>query len=85
MNHLDAGPLPFDRTCEYRIRVLGEVSARWSERLEGMAISVDTSDANLPVSTLVGELSDQAALSGVLNTLYELHVSVLSVERLSAQ
>jgi hypothetical protein len=35
------------------------------------------------VTTLFGELSDQAALAGVFNTLYELHLSVLSVERLS--
>ena len=30
---------------------------------------------------LEGELSDQAALAGVLNTLYELHLTVLSVKR----
>jgi hypothetical protein len=31
-------------------------------------------------STLVGRLPDQAALSGVLNTLYETQYPVLSVE-----
>jgi hypothetical protein len=31
---------------------------------------------------LEGELSDQAALAGVLNTLYELHLTLLSVNRL---
>jgi hypothetical protein len=35
-------------------------------------------------TTWFGELSDQAALAGVLNTLYELHLPVLSVARLSA-
>ena len=34
------------------------------------------------MTTLVGELADQAALAGVLNTLFELHLPVLSVERL---
>jgi hypothetical protein len=34
---------------------------------------------------LVGRLADQAALSGVLNTLYELHLPVVSVECLSAE
>ena len=29
---------------------------------------------------LVGRLADQAALSGVLNTLYEQHLPVLSVD-----
>jgi len=37
------------------------------------------------MSILLGELVDQAALAGVLNTLYELHLPVLSVERLSEQ
>jgi hypothetical protein len=36
------------------------------------------------VATLFDELSDQAALAGVLNTLHELHLPVLSVERVSA-
>jgi hypothetical protein len=38
-----------------------------------------------PVVTLLeGELLDQAALAGVLITLYDLHLPVLSVECLSA-
>jgi hypothetical protein len=38
-----------------------------------------------PVMTLLeGELLDQAALAGVLTTLYDLHLPVLSVECLSA-
>jgi hypothetical protein len=31
-------------------------------------------------TVLEGRLADQAALSGVLNTLYELHLPVISVE-----
>jgi hypothetical protein len=33
-----------------------------------------------PITILEGELSDQAALAGVLNSLYELHHIVLSVK-----
>ena len=36
-------------------------------------------------TVLVGRLRDQAALSGVLNILYELHLPVLSVECLEAE
>jgi hypothetical protein len=35
------------------------------------------------VTVLEGWLPDQAALAGVLNTLYELHLPLLSVEILS--
>jgi hypothetical protein len=46
-----------------------------------MCITTDRS-GNRPIATLIGSLRDQAALSGVLNELYELHLPVLNVERL---
>jgi hypothetical protein len=32
------------------------------------------------VTTMTGRLRDQAELSGVLNSLYDLHLSILKVE-----
>jgi hypothetical protein len=74
----------FDSPATYRIGVQGRIPARWCDRMEGMTITERASQAESPVTTLLGELADQAALAGVLNTLYELHLPVLSVERLSA-
>ena len=34
------------------------------------------------MTILIGHLKDQAALSGVLNALYDLHLPVISVELL---
>ncbi len=63
----------------YRVRVQGSVPLDWSECFMGMNIT--TSDqADEEQSTLVGRLPDQAALSGLLNTLYERQYPVLSVE-----
>jgi hypothetical protein len=85
MMHTRSGyDLSFDGPALYRIRVLGQLSARWSDRLEGMAITVFSADTGPRVTSLVGELSDQADLAGVLNTLYGLHLPVLSVECLNA-
>ena len=81
---LPASRSGFDSPATYRIGVEGRVPARWSDRLEGMIITERSPEAESPVTTLMGELSDQAALAGVLNTLYELHLPVLTVERLSA-
>ena len=75
----------WDRPATYRIDVRGRVPARWRDRLEGMALTERSADAEPPVTTLLGELSDQAALEGVLNTLFALHLPVVSVERLSAE
>jgi hypothetical protein len=66
----------------YRIRVQGSLDDSWADRLGGMVITADMVADKLPVTILVGHLIDQAALSGVLNTLYELHLPLLSVENL---
>jgi hypothetical protein len=63
----------------YRLRVQGLVPLDWSVRLMGMNITT-SDDAGNDQSTLVGRLPDQAALSGVLNTLYDSQFPVLSVE-----
>jgi hypothetical protein len=73
----------FDGPATYRIDVEGRIPASWCDALEGMTVMECLWEAEPPVTTLVGQLSDQAALAGVLNTLYELHLPVLSVQRLS--
>ena len=75
----------FDRPATYRIGVQGRIPATWCDRLEGMTITERSPEAEPPVTTLMGELADQVALAGVLNTLVELHLSVVSVERLAAE
>jgi hypothetical protein len=75
----------FDGPATYRIRVQGTIKAKWADRLAGMAIGVKMPDDGPPISTLEGELLDQAALSGLLSALYGLHLPVLSVECLSAR
>lgn len=69
----------FTKPAFYKIKVLGDLSEQLSNRLGGMQINVDRSKNHNPVSVLLGRVNDQAALSGVLNTLYGLHVSILSV------
>jgi hypothetical protein len=73
----------FDTPATYRIGIQGRIPERWRDRLEGMAITERSAPAETPVTTLSGELPDQASLVGVLNSLYELHLTVLSVERLA--
>ena len=74
--------MKLETPATYRIRVQGEMNASWLDRLGNMAITSDTASDKPPVTILVGHLSDQAALSGVLNTLYEMRMPLLSVENL---
>jgi hypothetical protein len=71
--------IPFDRPAAYQIRVQGRIDPNWAGLMAGMTLSLTQEQACPPVTTLEGELSDQAALLGVLNTLYELHLPILSV------
>ena len=74
----------FDKPGNYRIRVQGILNESWSERLGGMRITADrVDDQDGPVTELFGKVRDQAALAGLLNSLYELHMTLLSVEYLN--
>ena len=64
----------------YRIEVKGCLDESWSDRLAGMRIVTREGEDQTTVTTLIGLLRDQAALIGVLNSIYELHLPILSVE-----
>jgi hypothetical protein len=72
-----------DAPATYRIRIQGYLDESWSGQLGGMTISTEQSVDEAPVTTLEGELVDQAALAGVLGTVYELGCPLLSVEHLA--
>ena len=65
-------------TTTYHITVNGRVDANWAEYLGGLAIMLDD-DAEKATTTLSGTVVDQAALMGMLNNLYGLGFSILSV------
>ena len=73
-------PLTMSSPAKYRITVCGALSPEWSGRLGGMNISTRISENGDTEAILTGYLADQAALSSVLNTLYELHLPVASIE-----
>ena len=64
----------------YRIRVRGRLDDSWSDRIGGMQIT-ETRGEDLQAETiLVGRLPDQAALAGILRSLYELHLPVVDAK-----
>jgi hypothetical protein len=74
--------MKLETPATYRIRVQGKLAESWLDRLDNMSITPETTAHDPPVTILVGHLTDQAALSGLLNTLYEMHLPLLSVENL---
>ena len=69
----------FIKPAVYKIKVQGDLQPSLSERLSGLQIAKEIPGDLNSVSVLIGQISDQAALSGVLNTLYENHITIISV------
>ena len=75
----------FQKPALYKIQVQGELKESWSERLQGMQINVERNPDAKPESILIGQIDDQAALSGVLNTLYNFNMTIISVQMLQSK
>ena len=72
-------PIARDEPVSYQIQVQGRLSQTWADYLGSMAVSV-SGESEGAVTTLSGQVMDQAALMGLLNSLYDLGFSLLSVE-----
>ena len=82
-NKFDGQHLKLWTPATYRIKVEGKLNESWSDRLGGMRITAHEREDQPTVTTLIGQLRDQGELTGVLNSLYELHLPILSVENLA--
>ena len=69
----------------YRICIVGTLDKQYSDYCAGMTVEHDIVLDNYPVTILTGRLSDQAALIGVINSLYDFGCPLLSVECVEAQ
>ncbi len=77
------GEIEFGGPAVYRIVVQGALGEDWSDRLAGLAITRSTPGSQPPRTTLLGRIRDQAELSGVLDTLYGLHLPIVKVEQIA--
>jgi hypothetical protein len=80
MNSRTGKDLKLWTPATYSIKVQGYLDENRSDFLGGMTITATSQEDKGVVTTLVGRIRDQAELAGVLNTLYELHLPILSVE-----
>ena len=68
------------KTACYRIAVQGCLDEKkWSGRLGSMQIASRIEGDQQAITILNGEVQDQAELMGVLNTLYQMRMNILSV------
>jgi hypothetical protein len=76
--------MKFDEPAVYRICVEGQLQDSWSSRLSGLTIT-RREEGKKPMTVLHGSLLDQAALNGVLQSLYSLQLPLISVEHLGEE
>ena len=74
--------LPLDLPAIYRICVLGSIESDYAERFWGMKSCLIEQAGEPEQTALVGEVTDQASLVGIINALYNAGHTVVSVERL---
>ncbi len=67
-----------------RITVRGRVASHWSQWLEELRLSYRLSEEGDDVTDLIGTVPDQSALQGVLQRIWNLNLTVLSVTTLPA-
>jgi hypothetical protein len=69
----------------YRICILGQLDANWSEFCGGMVIKHANDPKFHAITIMTGRLIDQSALIGVLNALHDLGCPIMSVECVAAE
>lgn len=65
----------YDGSGLYEIRLKGHLDARWADRFEGLAITLEENGNTL----LTGPVIDQAALHGLLKKVRDLGIPLISV------
>ena len=68
---------------EYIIKVRSHLDDRKSYWFEGMTMTAGYDEEGRPITTLTGHLADQAALHGILATIRDMNLPLISVDRLS--
>ena len=70
-------PLGFDQAARYQIKVRGRLDEDWSDWFSGMTVTFESS-----VTTLTGAVVDQAALRGILSKIWDLNLTLISVNQI---
>ena len=75
-------PPGFSGQGTYEIVVQGHLDEQISYWFEGMTLTNGFDEGGAPVTMLSGHLIDQAALHGVLDTIRDINVPLISVRRI---
>ena len=66
-----------DKPVIYEIKIQGYLDKDWSSWLDGMSISYQDN-----CTILIGKMSDQSALRGLLSKVWDMNQTLISVNRI---
>ena len=66
----------------YVIQVQGELDRGWEEWFDGFSVSVQQASKQSRTTTFRGPVADQSALRGILCKLWDLNLTLISVQRI---
>lgn len=69
----------------YEIKIQGNVDPSWSDWLNGLTLRAETHPRFGCVTALTGPVTDQAALRGILNRLWDLNLCLISVTEIETR
>ncbi len=65
--------------CRYRITVQESLDHGWSKWLNGLTVAIDENAGDQTITSITGEITDQAQLRGILTRLWDLNLVLISV------
>lgn len=66
----------------YQILVQGRLDEKWSAWFNDMTVTPEQAGDCMPFTTLTVHVVDQAKLRGILNKLWDMNLTVISLNRL---
>lgn len=72
-------PIGVDQPGVYRIKIQGRLSAGTRQLFDEMAVSEERSAGGSPITTLTGQITDQAALHGIIARIRDLGLPLILV------
>ena len=69
----------------YQIKIKGHLQEKWTEWFNGMILNLTTSNQEIVHTTMLMNVPDQAALRGILNKIWDLNLSLISVKLIKEQ
>jgi hypothetical protein len=74
-------PFKFGSQSLYKMTIQGKISDSWNDQIGPLKITQEVTRSGDHKTTLLFSTKDQAELMGFLNTIYEMHLPILSLTR----